>query len=490
MRRGLARRQPGGLSQPFSIVSAAERRQADLFWADLIGVPARTWETEFAEGDDLRSWPTLTKLPDSIVDQIVANRSRITRRDSELRAVENGYSASGRTFPRSAMFTPEEEQNPRLQALLKRLDYELGGEGGTSAILTGDRAKFTWGRGYAHKVALAAWVKEFFATTPQAKEALLDLGITMSDGVWKIVDTDSRTVKSGEAAIDFLNKRDPPETKKLLLSIFMNVAEQFGTAAADAQWKATKQLYFDTAPKDIVNDPKWSPEAFCYVVHCLMWGRPAGWDRFRATGGDMKKILRLEVDYTRYFEEREGFLFVPPKMGGVFPSITMLLNMGRGYMVRDCVTEDCINSRVLEPLGSLAGAQKGDVVFQLPKKTAKSEYYVLRGVPRMYDKLEELMDKIEKIQATQMSGLLKYFDQVRDKNGKNKGYAELKQMRDHYASSKNPRKESMGLRPRVAMDAVLHRGEGEPSGWILSDARRANLPPDQIELIKKKVGLN
>ena len=99
------------------------------------------------------------------------------------------------------------------------------------------------------------------------------------------------------------------------------------------------------------------------------------------------------------------------------------------------------------------------------------------------------MDEILSVHHYSMSHLLSYFDKVRDKGGRNKGYARLKAMRDFYASDQNRRKEIVGPRPRIAMDAVLHRGEGESGRWIHNECKYANLPPDQTELIKKKVGL-
>jgi hypothetical protein len=123
-------------------------------------------------------------------------------------------------------------------------------------------------------------------------------------------------------------------------------------------------------------------------------------------------------------------------------------------------------------------------------KIFKPRFYLLRGVPKMYDPEKEIMDEIEFVHASRMSRLPAYFDKVSDRGGRNKGYKHLKALRDFYASSRNPRRHAFGLRPRVAMDTVLHRGEGETGRWILNDCRGANLPADQVELIKKKVGLD
>jgi hypothetical protein len=493
--------------RPFLFTSPAERRQADLFWADLVGeagiAPGTVFEFDsgeslsetgedtlagLTEGEELRTWPTLGALPDSFVDQIVANRGRVTSRASELRQAPGGYYAFGRNIPPSVVCTPDEDQNPRLKELITRLNAEVAGEGRTSSVMTGDRAGFTWGRGLAHGGSLEAWVNEWFTASPQARDALLDLGITLSGTTWKIVDTATKVVKVGEQAIAHVNGREPADTKKLLLSIFMNVAEQFGTEAANAQWNVTKRNFFYNKvygpPKEIIDNPTaWSAKAVCYVIHCGMWGSFAGWQRFKATGGDSKKILRLEVEYTRFYEKKETFILVPPRFGqggAISPSGTMLLNMGARYMIDD---------HIVEPLNALADAQKGDVVFQMDPAASKQPLYVLRGVPVMYDPQEELMDEILSVHHFSMTELLKYFDKVRDKGGRNKGYARLKAMRDFYASDQNRRKEAVGPRPRIAMDAVLHRDEGQSGTWILDQCQSAKLPPDQVELIKKKVGI-
>ena len=210
----------------FSFGSPVERRRADLFWADLAGArvgrrrlaPAPAFEgfagsEDFAEDTELRSWPTLSTLPESIVSQIIANRNRVPSRAGEIRLAPNGYYALGKNFAPSVLVSPQEEQNPRVKEIITRLSVEVGGEGRTASVMTGDAASFTWGVGLAHGGSLEAWVNDWFASTPAAKDALLDLGITLSGTTWKIVDTATRTVKTGEEAIALVNGREPAATK-------------------------------------------------------------------------------------------------------------------------------------------------------------------------------------------------------------------------------------------------------------------------------------
>ena len=105
---------------------------------------------DFGEDTELRSWPTLSTLPESIVNQIIANRNRVPSRAGEIRLAPNGYYALGKNFPPSVLVSPQEEQNPRVKEIITRLSVEVGGEGRTASVMTGDAASFTWGVGLAH----------------------------------------------------------------------------------------------------------------------------------------------------------------------------------------------------------------------------------------------------------------------------------------------------------------------------------------------------
>ncbi len=134
--------------------------------------------------------------------------------------------------------------------------------------------------------------------------------------------------------------------------------------------------------------------------------------------------------------------------------------------------------------------QNGDVVFNM----AKGNAYVLRGVGVMYDADQKKRDKINADIASHhgydMKSLIAYLKSV-----KKKGYANLKDMRDWYANPDNKPLERWGPRPRVAMDAVLHQGEGNSGAWILADAERAGIGPnrdtkDQYQILKDTIGID
>jgi hypothetical protein len=439
--------------------------------------------------DDFYSWPSKSgTLPDSIINKIIENRNALPDYGSALHSKSGGFSYNGKKFePDQILSKPEEQSNAKLKAVIERLHVEMGGEGGVSAVMTGDSAKFTWGRGLAHGGGLEGPMKYFIEHCPAAKTAFLDHGIILEGTKdWKIVDTDNKCIKAGESAIDYLNGSSPEKLKKTLLSAFIKISEDNGQSAATAQWVSFKEQYFyqDKPSEDIINS--WSPEAICYVVHCKAWGSFAGWSRFKNTGGDLKKILRMEVEFTKFNENKGSYLYVPSKLSTkeIYPAITMLLNMGHRHM---------IDSNTVEPVDSADAAENGDIIFQMDKKSsgAKSEYYILRNVPSQYDPKEEMNIYIANVQGYSMDTLLKEFAKMRGTT--NTGYNKLKAHRDWYADPSNPKKEKWGLRPMVAMDAILHKNEGDTAAWILDVCKSVDISEtncwDQYDLIKKTIGI-
>ncbi len=446
-------------------------------------------ESAPSSGVDFYTWPTLSNpLPADIVRQVKKNRDALTT-DSELYAKPaknpTGYAYNGKGFT-TEKCSAEEAADPKLKPIIERLFVEMSGEGGHSAVMTGDGAKFTWGRGLAHKGALENCMKYFIEHCAPARTEFLEYGAILDGDTWKIVDTDAGTVISGEAAIDYLNGTAPAALKKKLLTIFIKVTEDHGDEAATAQWVPfKKQFYYSPRPPAEV-EQSWTPEAICYVVHCKAWGKFAGWDKFKTTGGDLKKILRMEVEHTGYFDAMGSAKIVRPSArtssgNEIFPSVTILSNMGHGIMKA---------SSVLGTVTTPYYAQSNDIVFEM-NASSPVDFYILRDTSRVYNRHDEINAFVANTQNFEMSHLLNVLSSIRG-NTHNQ-YLELKEIRDWYASRDNPLKEKYGLRPRVAMDAVLHRGEGESSRWILSDCARANISQDshsdQYNLIKSTIGI-
>lgn len=94
-------------------------------------------------------------------------------------------------------------------------------------------------------------------------------------------------------------------------------------------------------------------------------------------------------------------------------------------------------------------------------------------------------DFVEKNQAKSMPDLLKVLASA--------GYKEVLDIRNWYANPENPKREAFGLRPQVAMDAILHRNEGPGARWILSECELAGISEtrcsDQYAAIKQAIGI-
>ena len=94
-------------------------------------------------------------------------------------------------------------------------------------------------------------------------------------------------------------------------------------------------------------------------------------------------------------------------------------------------------------------------------------------------------DRVDQHQADSMQALLNVFASA--------GYKETLDNRNWYTSPDNPKKEAWGPRPRIAMDAILHKNEGDGARWVLDECERAGLVPpnysDQYYLIRSTLGI-
>lgn len=455
--------------------------------------------------DAFESWPTMTgKLPATILERVKNARAAIPMLDEKaLYSNGNGYAYNGRFAAPSELFAPEDESddNPQRRAKFKQVlerfaTVELRGEGGMSAVMTGDGAKFTWGPGLTGDTLVSAFAS-FLNNTPAAKTDLLECGISIHGGSWKIVDLDRGEVKSGSDALDFLNGIDPKgsDVRRRLLSAIVAATNANLTQAANAQWPSIKKNHvYPTSfkpPKAVLEDARWDAGSICYVLHCGYWGTFPGWEEFKKTNGDLKKILRLEAEFT-YARNNGSVLLVKqkdqnPNGSPIYPATTMLFNFGGGLVQE---------KHLLAPLNNLSEASDGDVVFEIAKpyrNTYNADYAALRGVPRQFDLSGECIPWFDQHHFLSMKELLAACDDLSKKN-------KLRLYRNWYDSGPNPGREGnpqfnrWGLRPRVAMDTVLLRKrDATVKAKILDDARSAGISEtqcqDQFALIKSRLGM-
>ena len=428
---------------------------------------------------DFYSWPTLSSpLPDSIVDKVKNNRDALTLKKfapvatgKEPKKVPGGYSYNGRYFNIGQLY-PADVTDKRARAVLDRFKVEITGEGGNSAVVTGDPAYFTWGTGHAHSGCLEPWVNLLCkaAQGEVFKRDMLDHGITLEDKTWKIVDTDKKTIHTGSDALSFLVGHDPSgeDTRQRILTACAVIAEKHGEVVAQAQWDTLVKVFFRAVPASVI--ASWDPVPICYVMHCHMWGNFPGWSSFSGFGGDLHKILALEAskfstasgDHREVSEGRSG---------------TMLVNMGHKCM---------IDQGIVQPLAD--APRPGDVVFKMPKGRGATSggqsglpYVLHGGAVTSRSPNDQIMEDIANHHYYEINALLAYF--------RSRGYATVLKMRNWYASNDNPEHGKWGPRPLIAMDAILHANEGSSARWILDQCRWNSLPSDQTEVIKRTIGI-
>lgn len=462
--------------------------------------------------DAFPSWPKRTgeTLPSSFIDRIVNGRAAmpaypfvvVSRKPKnspkDAPKVNTGYSYGGEQngLKPTVILTPEEEKDPKRKAVVLAVFQDMFKEGGVSAVMTGDDALFTWGRGISFlSPALPQSFRDFLQKAPGAKDALLECGITIvgsSNADWRIVDVKSGKVLSGKEAIQHLNGFEPAEEKKGMLSCIAKVTGDFLQQATDSQWYAFKLnfMYYGAhkVPEDVIQT--WPPKTVAYVVHAGAYGNFVdAWPEYGATHGDPAKILRIAAK--RYQHTDVGnHILVPQQAGSAAPSTTLLFGMGQEMMVNDGI--------VTRLDGYPGSAQAGDVVFEItPKRqTAKTgTHMVLReqhaAAKASADSEPFDMEKwVDAHQGLEMGVLLTACEDL--------GYDRLRHTREWYSRLVGPADkpvpaEKDGPRIRLAMDAVLHKGEGEGGRWILDAAERAKLVPpqyeDQYNLLKAKIGI-
>jgi hypothetical protein len=192
------------------------------------------------------------------------------------------------------------------------------------------------------------------------------------------------------------------------------------------------------------------------------------------------------VDFTNYYEKKKSekvdYILVPYIKGNVTPAPTMLNNMGHDCMKSKDVTVFWKDSAELQ-----RNVRTGDVVFQMGDKNPS--YYALQDTSQVFDANQKYDVWIEKHHALPMAGLIKELGKL-DKTGKK----EVQATRDRYVAENNPNKGKWGLRPQIAMDAVIHKNEGIGAAWLFDQFKFAEITitesNDQYLAVSESIGLN
>jgi hypothetical protein len=201
---------------------------------------------------------------------------------------------------RSAEFRPEGDgfiylgKSPKQPTQVEGLDdrsrfnqlvwAELAGEGGASAINTADRPR--WGRGFLG-VQLVQVVNRFISSSPAARDALLDVGVTIgptSTGAtgWLIVNEQNGVIEEGSKGLALI-KRD-----LRVLSLLAELAEDEQTAQkfVDAQFEQLRAARksgaagaSDAQVKVLMGS--WDERFVRFAAHAIHQGATT-WDKYVA----------------------------------------------------------------------------------------------------------------------------------------------------------------------------------------------------------------
>lgn len=187
-----------------------------------------------------------------------------------------GVSGAADRRPTDGPGIGEPALSDKRKAVNEAIWHELGvGEGTQASINTWDSARFSFGPGFAAPGLLKAVMDNLAAAGADVLLPLRDAGVLYTGGTWWVVDPESRTVRSGAAALEVL-ARDVG-----LINTFLDTA---GTAEQrqqwmDAEWKAMSSgSGAANIPDRVVEN--WPVPLIVFVAHCVHWGSTwRFWDR-------------------------------------------------------------------------------------------------------------------------------------------------------------------------------------------------------------------
>lgn len=183
--------------------------------------------------------------------------------------------------------------DPKRQAVNEALWKELGvGEGTQASINTWDRAKFSFGPGFAATGMLRTVMDNLAKAGATALDPLRAAGLIYKNGTWFVVDPDTRTVKAGAEALDVLS-RDVG-----LINTFLDTAgdQKMRKQWMDAEWKAMETGSGAAAVPPIVVQ-KWPLELIIFVAHCVHWGGRTWKDWASETPPSLFEVVRLQAKH-------------------------------------------------------------------------------------------------------------------------------------------------------------------------------------------------
>lgn len=274
-------------------------------WPTIIGprVGASGLPSSDAPRTDLRDDP---RYVDALYDAI--RRNRLLTGNYLLRTVKarpadrvpGGYIYVG---PSHSGDKPSGLDSPsaRRKAVNEAIWHELGvGEGSQASINTWDLAKFSFGPGFAAPGLLRKVMDNLRAEGPEVVQELRRAGVSYESNTWYVVDPATRSVKSGNAALDLLSQ------DRGLIGAFLDTAADPAMRRQwmEAEWKAMQGPSGAAAIPDRVITAWPDIPVIVFVAHCVHWGGLTWkqWDS--ATQPSLFEVVRRQAPHVASREDR------------------------------------------------------------------------------------------------------------------------------------------------------------------------------------------
>ncbi|HEY0637960.1 MAG TPA: hypothetical protein VGD67_09960 [Pseudonocardiaceae bacterium] len=251
--------------------------------------------------------------------------------------------------------------DPKRKAVNEALWKELGvGEGTQASINTWDRAKFTFGPGFAATGLLHKVMDNLAKAGANALAPLRAAGLVHRNNTWYVVDPDARTVESGKKALDVLS-RDVG-----LVSTFLDTAGDPAMRKEwmDAEWQAMRTGSGAAAVPDVVVQ-NWPIELIVFVAHCVHWGGRTWQNWADETPPSLFTVVRLQA---RHVDHQKDPRILTLLSANTFRSFA-------GGLLPNTLKE---KGRAAAPLPENWDSAHGDAVA-LPRRADVSTFDIIDG---------------------------------------------------------------------------------------------------------------
>ena len=227
-----------------------------------------------------------------MLDYIRENRASIVRHPQLIRSGPGlVYFGHPSTDP-----MPTDVSATGTGSLERDLWDELKGEGGSSSINTWDRAKLTWGRGFAATGQLNVLFDKLYTRAPALMDEMYQAGFALPKGGsnddYLAVDARTGLVRAGQTALDLI--RQDKEIHSLLIGLAE--ADDYKQPMADAQWELLVQRETFRPIRDAVlrgQIATWPRTSVRFAAHSIHLAGMFTWGQFLPTAGNLAQIASI-----------------------------------------------------------------------------------------------------------------------------------------------------------------------------------------------------